>query len=401
MSTHGMRRAITLAGGGPAAGLHIGALKQFKEEGIEFDVWALSCIGAWVGVVYNSFDDRNAAPLLTEQFFRDHVFRDDISYASFPVNHAFAPDFQQVMRAAQEYVMNPASYQYLVSPEAIYRTMRQTWETMTNPERWNEGDINNLMLELGAAHPMTRFMTGLMYLSKVNGLSRIYYKNSSLMKSINVENLYKPDRPCIYHNAWDLDNQKIQLFSNHHMAGMGEMLPLSRKSLCACSALPFVEETVEIGGITYCEGALVETVNFDRLLELHPDLEEVWIVRIVDARQVKKPENLTDGLSNLCMLFAASLGEENVKMFVDKVSHMDRKIRIVRVRVSSEVDFEWNHRNLEVGIEQGQKSASEEIRKYRNGENVVRSRGAIAADAGKKPKAAKGAKAAQPTGHHH
>lgn len=389
MSTRGMKRAITLAGGGPAAGLHIGALKRLKEEGIEFDVWALSCIGAWVGVVYNSFDDREAAPLLTEQFFRDNVFRDDISYASFPVNHAFAPDFQQSIRAFQEYVMNPASYQYLVSPEAIYRTMRQTWETMTNSERWNEGDINNLMLEMCAANPMTRFMTGLMYLSKVNGLSRIYYKNSTFMKSIDVENLYKPDRPCIYHNAWDLDNQKIQLFSNHHMAGMGEMLPLSRKSLCACSALPFVEETVEIGGITYCEGALVETVNFDRLLELHPDLEEVWVVRIVDARQVKKPENLTDGLSNLCMLFAASLGLENVEVFEDKVRHSDRNIKIVRLHVSSDVDFEWNHRNLQVGIHQGHKSASEAIRKYKAGENVVKSAGCIAAEKAKPVKAAR------------
>ena len=398
MSTSGMTRAITLAGGGPAAGLHIGALKRLKEEGIEFDVWALSCIGAWVGVVYNSFDDREAAPLLTENFFRDNVFRDDISYKSFPVNHAFAPDFQQSIRACQQYIMNPESYQYLISPEAIYRAMRQTFETMTNSERWNEGDINNLMLELCAAHPMTRFMTGLMYLSNVNGLSRIYYKNSSFMKAIEVENLYKPDRPCIYHNAWDLDNQKIQLFSNHHMGGMADMLPLSRKSLCACSALPFIEETVEIGGITYCEGALVETVNFDRLLELHPDLEEVWVVRIVDKRQVKKPENLTDGLSNLCMLFAASLGLENVEMFVDKVRHSDRNIKIVRLQVSSDVDFEWNHRNLQIGIHQGYKAASDAIRQYYAEENVVKSAGCEAAEAGKSPRQQKKARAA---GHHH
>jgi predicted acylesterase/phospholipase RssA len=48
------KRAITLAGGGPAAGLHIGALTALEEQRIEFQVWALSCIGAWVGIVYNS-----------------------------------------------------------------------------------------------------------------------------------------------------------------------------------------------------------------------------------------------------------------------------------------------------------------------------------------------------------
>ena len=122
------------------------------------------------------------------------------------------------------------------------------------------------MLEMFAANPMTRFVTGLIYLSSVNGLSRIYYKNSTLMKSINVENLFRQGKPYVYHNAWDLDNQKIQLFSNQPTRTVGEdkkdtVLPLSRESLCACSALPFVEETVEIGGITYCEGALVETVK--------------------------------------------------------------------------------------------------------------------------------------------
>jgi predicted acylesterase/phospholipase RssA len=48
------KRAIALAGGGPAAGLHIGALAALEEARIEFDVFALSCIGAWVGIVYNT-----------------------------------------------------------------------------------------------------------------------------------------------------------------------------------------------------------------------------------------------------------------------------------------------------------------------------------------------------------
>ena len=53
------KRAIALAGGGPAAALHIGALEYLHEQGIKFDhpddVWALSCIGAWVGIIYTPF----------------------------------------------------------------------------------------------------------------------------------------------------------------------------------------------------------------------------------------------------------------------------------------------------------------------------------------------------------
>ena len=90
---------------------------------------------------------------------------------------------------------------------------------------------------------------------------------------------------------------------------------IDSRSLCACSSLPFVEGTVEIDQVTYCEGALVDTVNFDSLLEEHPDLEEIWVSRIVDAKQIRRPENLHDALANLCQLFAATVGEDDVKLF--------------------------------------------------------------------------------------
>ncbi|WOH80930.1 patatin-like phospholipase family protein [Bradyrhizobium sp. BEA-2-5] len=81
-----VKRAITLGGGGPAAGLHIGVLEALANAGITFDVWALSCIGAWVGIVYNQFDnvDNKDRAKLTHQFFKNGVFRDDESYRRFP-----------------------------------------------------------------------------------------------------------------------------------------------------------------------------------------------------------------------------------------------------------------------------------------------------------------------------
>ena len=82
-------RAITLGGGGPAAGLHIGVLEALAANDITFDVWALSCIGAWVGIVYNQYDnkvvrDKDRAEQ-TYQFFKNGVFRDDESYERFPI----------------------------------------------------------------------------------------------------------------------------------------------------------------------------------------------------------------------------------------------------------------------------------------------------------------------------
>src|SRR6266849_6494325 len=167
-----------------------------------------------------------------------------------------------------------------------------------------------------APNPFVRYLTSMMYLSNVTGLSRINYPDSQFMKDINFEELKKPLKPTIFYNAWNLDDQKLALFCNRRMKDPDYVGGINASTLCACSALPFIEETVEIGGKTYCEGALVDTVNFEGLIEEHGHkLDEIWISRIVDSKQIRKPENLHDALGNLCQLFAATVGEDDVKLF--------------------------------------------------------------------------------------
>src|SRR3954466_14948168 len=114
-----VKRAITLGGGGPAAGLHIGVLEALEAHPeIEFQVWSLSCIGAWVGIVYNQFNDEvenakagktkskkkhNHRAEQTYQFFKDHVFRDDESYKRFPINSVFGTDWFSNAEALIDY----------------------------------------------------------------------------------------------------------------------------------------------------------------------------------------------------------------------------------------------------------------------------------------------------------
>jgi predicted acylesterase/phospholipase RssA len=104
-----MKRAITLAGGGPAAGLHIGVLERLANAEIKFDVWALSCIGAWVGLVYNQCDPGKEVEQ-TYRFFKDGVFRDDASYKRFPINSVFGSDTFGNLRAWMEFVSTPDNY---------------------------------------------------------------------------------------------------------------------------------------------------------------------------------------------------------------------------------------------------------------------------------------------------
>jgi predicted acylesterase/phospholipase RssA len=368
------KRAITLAGGGPAAGLHIGTLIALEDAGIEFDVWALSCIGAWVGIVYNTRTGENRAQQ-TYDFFKQNVFRDDASYEWFPVNRAFAPEFATFGKAWTKFAFDRRDkFNTLIQPEEIYAAGVRSIEYFTDPSRWGKpSDFNYWLLnDVLAVNPVSRYMTSLLYLSRINGLSRIYYPDSRFLAQIPIEKLQKKSRGEIYHNAWRLrkgdganrQDGELQIFHNRpdkYRKGDRKRpyLPISIKSLCACSALPYIEETINIDGEEYCEGALVDTVNFKDLLRDHPDLDEIWVSRIVDTTQVKPPNTLADGLANLAMLFAAEVGESDIKLFRQHLSSQigpTPRVIEVEIKPGTQVGFEWNHKNLEAGVSEGKEA---------------------------------------------
>jgi predicted acylesterase/phospholipase RssA len=378
-----VKRAITLGGGGPAAGLHIGVLEALAAAGITFDVWALSCIGAWVGIVYNQWGDNENKAEKTYQFFKNGVFRDDESYKRFPINTVFGPDWRSNIKALNNFVTDRDNYKdFLWDPYRMMNVFQDSMEILFNQpdkdqkkfKRLDEGDFNRWILnQVMAPNPFVRYLTSMMYLSNVNGLSRIDYPDSEFMKSIDFEELKKGGKPFIFHNAWNLDDQELTLFSNRPPVKKKRedykykyRGPISARTLCACSALPFIEGTVEIGEVTYCEGALVDTVNFESLLEEHPELDEIWVSRIVDSKQVRKPENLHDALANLCQLFAATVGEDDVRLF--KYHLKEEKGwpgTVVEIHVPGHINFKWNHSNLDNGRKLGRASAEHAIAAYK------------------------------------
>jgi predicted acylesterase/phospholipase RssA len=365
------KRAIALAGGGPAAGLHIGVLAALEEAGVEFDVFALSCVGAWVGLVYNSRPRPDRAEQ-TREFFKDHCFRDDASHDWFPINQGFASDLQGMFKAWSEFARKPElKWGNLVLPLAIEKSLENTWALASNPERWTERELNYWVLnDVLAVHPFARFWTSLVYKSDIKGLSKIYYDDSpALAKIFKHGKLPREEGPEIYHNAWRLPRKpepgRMQLFHNWRTTSADEKevyLPITDKSLCACSALPFIEESVEIDGYEYTEGALVDTVNFKNLLRDHPDLDEIWVNRIVDNTQVRPAEGLHGSLSNLPMQFAAEVGENDVKLFRQHLLNQTRmKPRLVEIPLlqNTGVSFDWSHSNLEQGYKEGKYAAEQ------------------------------------------
>ena len=201
------KRAICLGGGGPAAGLHIGVLKalvgaEVRKEEIKFGVWALSCIGAWVGIVYNQA--RKGREIDETKKFFESVFRDNKSYKSFPMNTIFAPDWSGNVEAIWDFLLEPRNYKNAFLPREIMKswlhtmsairrsaTRRRRYRIYNNREleefeefqEFSEGDFNRWTLNhVLAVHPAVRFLTAMMYKSNINGLSRLYYPDSSFLK---------------------------------------------------------------------------------------------------------------------------------------------------------------------------------------------------------------------------
>ena len=145
---------------------------------------------------------------------------------------------------------------------------------------------------------------------------------------------------------------------------------IDANTLCACSALPYIEGTVRFeDGTEYCAGALVDTVNFRDLIEDHEDLKEIWVSKIVDFEQISAPRNVSDALGNLSMLYPAA-GDDDIKLFKYH-ARLDREEpwlgEIIELDFGGHTNFNWNHDNFDKGVEFGRQAAKEALRKYKSG----------------------------------
>jgi len=360
-----IRRAIALGGGGPAVGLGLGALKRLEEAGLTFDVWSMSCIGAWLGCVYHAAP-KGTGIEVAEDFFHA-VGRPDRLYSKFPIPTPFAPDFVGNYFQAIRYLMTPASYRDVVLPLEFYVSMRRVLRLLTDRRSWNRSTFNMAMLnDVIAVNPLARFLTSLVYRSNATGIARMYYPDhptSGIHFDIEWSNLFLPDRPVLYYNAYNLTDQRAELFVNRRDHPLYR--PMTIQNLMACSALPYLLEPIEIDGKIYCEGATVDTVNFRDLIDNHPDLDEIWVVRILAKNQIHPPTTLLDAFNNLIMLFASTTSEDSIALFRLYLQERGSRVRIVEVPVYGNILYEWSYSNLAQSIQGGYDEADRVVRAYR------------------------------------
>ena len=354
----GKKRALTLAGGGPAVGIGLGflqALEEFPE--IDFDVWSLSCVGAWLGCLYHVSPDRAKKLEYVAKLMRD-FFRPDAVYEKFPCPTVFVPDIPEMVSAYFRFMINPRSYANLIVPGAIMQGYRDLLDQFLSPSKWNYGDFSHLILNaMLAPSPAARFLMSMMYKSDLPGMNKLWFgADYSVLKAFEMTLLEHADVPILYHNAYNVDAQQLQLFSNKD-----DRYPkITAETLCACSGLPYVLSPVVINGTTYVEGATVDTVGFWHLLQNHPDLDEIWVCRILDRHQIRPHHNLAEALNNLVMLFASTTSVDDVKLFrfhlkeenarrtdeARRTGGTPKLVELIELPVDHKTSYDWTHTNL-------------------------------------------------------
>ncbi len=219
-------------------------------------------------------------------------FRPDEVYDKFPCPTVFLPDISEMIFAYMRFMFDRHSYENLVLVKEIQKGYAELLKYYRCPNRWSHGDFCHLMLNpILAPNPAARFLMSMIYKSDIPGLNKLWFgPDYHLLKDFDMNLLEEQDVPTLYHNAYKFGSTDIQLFSNKN----SDFPKITAQTLCACSGLPYILSPVEINGSTYVEGATIDTVGFWHLLDNHPDLDEVWVCRILDRHQTRPHHNLVE-----------------------------------------------------------------------------------------------------------
>lgn len=356
--TKKIKRAIALSGGGPLVGIQVGALKALEEAGVYFDVWSCGCVGSWIGCLYASLPEAETKKYLKlENFFRQIFVPDDI-YASYPIaTGAFIPDYLGDFAKWAQKLCDPATYTDLLLPSRIAEWQRQT---MISPPKTR--DEANLWLSHGLAlNPWMRLSMQLSVLLPKSGVAGLVRDTGFIESHIDFKRL-QASRQAVYINAYNLEKRRIELFSNRD-----PYTPITPQSLMAGSSVLYFTENRIIDDHAYCEGAVVDTVNFRDLIENYPDLNEIWVIRITEGKQIHPPRTLIEAQLLSVMLLFNTIAEDDVKLFKQhlKAAGRDKDIRVIEIPVShQDVSYQWNYANLERGMRAGEAGARKTLTDY-------------------------------------
>ncbi len=363
-----IKRAIALSGGGPPVGTQIGALKALDEFGIEFDVFTTDCIGSWTACIFNSHPADERIKKL-EEFYKVVFVPDDIFDGfSVPIN-IFVNDYFEEVRIVQKKMADLGTYQGLFLPQRIIEYMQEYLNPANFPK--NTVDLSLMWTKGMSLNPVCRYLFKLMYQSDKSGCSWLLgpgeHGADLVNKYIDFEKLMTL-KQRIYANAYNLTRKKIDLFTNRPAAKFYK--PITLDVLKANSSILGYLQNRLIDGDKFCEGSVVDTVNFRHLRQHIKELEEVWVINILDYKTVKPPRNQLEADLIGVELPFATIAHDDIKLFEYhlKQNGYEDKLKVIKIDMSyKELDFFWRWSTLEKGIQVGYEGAKQTITKYLSG----------------------------------
>lgn len=360
-----IKRAIALSGGGPPVGLQVGALKALDEHDIEFDVFTTDCIGSWTACIYNSHHKVKRYEKMKK--FYDACFVPDDIFDGFSVpTNIFIVDYFKDFMVYWEKLFDYDTYQGLLLPERIYEHMLHYLNPANFPQ--NTVDFSQMFTKAMSLNPFSRLLFKLYYQNRKTGKSWLLgpdnYGEDFVNHYIDLEKLMELDA-MIYFNAFNLSQRKVNLFVNRK--DHPKYKPISLRALKANSSILGYLENWDIDGDQFCEGAVADTVNFGGLLANHSDLDEVWVLNILDYNTVKPPKNQLEADLLAVELPMATIAQNDIKLFSYYLQEagLDEKIKLVKINLSTEdIDYFWKQSTLEHGIQAGYDGATATIKAY-------------------------------------
>ncbi len=358
-----MKRAITLAGNKATIGLTIGTLKKLCfEEKMQFDIWSTASSSSMVSTAYHQAMPEKSTHFLEKLFSPsvlnpDHIRLEESSQfwiqtflkeiGSLSTSQASElPHITQTLQNSVQYVM-----------DHIYTPPKSHVSGLTTPLLYSSFFLN----------PMTFFLMNTGAYRSSNGLTQNYYQKNKIANQFDFQTLYKPDKPAIYHNAYNLTDHKFEIFDNK-----GIHQPITEHSLYACSSLPFTAQSVSINGKEYCESTAIHATNFTYILQDHPDIQEIWVTRILDRRATSNPQTLSEALNNLITLFTTLNNEKDFKLLKLKIKKTAPHIKIIEIPLIC--DFDTPTPDFYKDISRGYNIASDVLHQYRLMQNTNISR---------------------------
>jgi hypothetical protein len=295
-------------------------------------------------------------------FVPDEVFEG----FSVPVN-IFVMDYFKDLSIYCQKLFDYSSYQGLLLPRHVYEYMMYYLNPFNYPK--NSVDLSLMITKAMILNPYARLMFKLYYQNQKTGRSWLLgpenYGDEFIGQYIDFKKLMTIE-PMIYVNAFNLNQKGIKLFVNRKNHPK-RYKPISLRVLKANSSILGYLENWDIDGEKYCEGAVTDTVNFKDLLKNHPDLNEVWVLNILDYKEIKPPKNQLEADLLAVELPFTTIANDDIKLFEFylKRDGWDKKIKVVKIDLTyRDLDFFWKQSTLEKGIQIGYNGAVATIKEY-------------------------------------